>query len=237
MKNEKEIKKLEKAVEDINKRIDKLKEEKHRFEVGKWYKWGEFFIYVTSLPNGKLKGYGLDEGEWFDNRNDSTYWGFDIDANFILADQETVEAALIAEAKKRGFKKGVKFKRKSAIHVGYTEGIIGCSHGFQNTYKSHIKTLEFGGCYIFQNGQWAEIIEEPKVVINGYEMKQEGDIVSFGCAKFDKSFIKDAQDSIRILNDAENYGDKQNRNIKSITLDSGVEMTVKQLKEIVGNLK
>jgi hypothetical protein len=225
MKNEKEIKKLKKAVEDINKRIDKLKEEKTKIEVNKWYKWGEVFIYVTSLPIGKLKGYGLDEGKWFDIRNDSTYWGFDTDNNFIPATNEEVEAALIAEAKKRGFKEGVKFNCAHNNRVG------DAGEKFYFTdFKDHPVNLFCGDEWIFFKGQWAEIIKEPKVVINGYEMKQEGSRVKFGCAELDADRLKDIIHTINRFNEATACS---NRNIKSITLDSGVEITVKQLQEIV----
>ena len=86
------------------------------------------------------------------------------------------------------------------------------------------------GWTIYRDGKWAEIIEEPKVLINGYEMKQDGDIISFGCAKFDIHQLQRWEYFI-------NREYKSNRKIKSIKLDSGIEITVKQLKEIVDNSK
>lgn len=66
--------------------------------------------------------------------------------------------------------------------------------------------------------------------INTYEGKLEGDYVIYGsnCAKFHKQFFKDLQQLV-----IHNHNSAQNRTIKSIKLDSGVEITMDEVKQIV----
>jgi polyhydroxyalkanoate synthesis regulator phasin len=84
----------------------------------------------------------------------------------------------------------------------------------------------------------AELKKElkPKVIINGIEMKQDGDVVSFGCAMFEIKQLRELLDAVNCWNSWVIDGD-MNRKIKSITLDSDVTITVEQLRQIVDNLK
>ena len=230
MKNEKEINKLKKAANDILERIEKLENEKPEFEVGKWYKldtnddeWVKLIVCCTEVFEDKISGYGISSiGDW----SSENHW-FNKNSKTRPATNEEVEAALIAEAKKRGFKEGVKVSRDWCKKKQQTikENKI--------HYDTAVNALCFTGREVFRNGQWAEIIEEPKVIINGYEMKQDGDIISFGCASLLNCQVEKILEQIGEFN---SYG-QVNRTIKSITLDSGVEITVKQLKEICDNIK
>ena len=63
--------------------------------------------------------------------------------------------------------------------------------------------------------------------------------IKFGCAIFCRHHIQELNEKIKLFNSGvieDDYLD-MNRKIKSITLDSGVEITVKQLEEIVKNIK
>lgn len=79
---------------------------------------------------------------------------------------------------------------------------------------------------------WEPVYREDKKLpkINGYEGKVEGDFIIYGnnCAKFHKKFFKDLQQLI-----IHNHNSVQNRAIKSIKLDSGVEITMDEVKQIV----
>ena len=77
----------------------------------------------------------------------------------------------------------------------------------------------------------AQIEALPKVFIGGYEMKQDGDIISFGCACFHRYDLKDWYGYLCDKREA------TNRTVKSITLDSGVEISLLLLKEIVENIE
>jgi len=72
-------------------------------------------------------------------------------------------------------------------------------------------------------------------------MQQDGDIISFGCAKFTKSQLTDHYRELRYVwcrgQNSEDKMIQSNRTIKSITLDSGVEIKIEQLKQIVDNIK
>ena len=168
-----ELEKLEKAKQDIQDKIDKLKSKP---ELNKWFKHKnnkhpEWIFYI----NEDFSSYGINSlGDWVE----SNHKGYLI--HLEPATNEEVEAALIKEAKKRGFKKGVKFNgitNKSIVHRGLVMPLV---------FDSELNELTDDndkGWTIFRDGHWAEAMQETKVVIKGYEMKQEGDIISFGCAK------------------------------------------------------
>jgi hypothetical protein len=220
----KKLKQLEKVKADIEAQIEA--EKNKGFKLNEWYvQEGADSIFYALVENGfGLKGYGFNSDGWCD----SNTWSTAPQWNVREATPQEVEAALTKEAEKRGFKEGVKFQSISSS----TEMIWLTS--FNLTYNSKHNVL-FNNDYgkIFNNGIWAKIIEEPKVVINGYEMKQEKDIISFGCAKIHKNRFKEWYQYCYMVV----CGDGSNREISSIKLDSGVEISVGQLKEIVYNIK
>ena len=79
---------------------------KVELEVGKWYKsttLSNVFLFLKDKEYGR---YGFDSNGWY-NVTDSN---FELEPDkWTLATKEEVETALIAEAKKRGFKEGVYF--------------------------------------------------------------------------------------------------------------------------------
>lgn len=229
----KEIEKIKKAMEALQKQITELEKGEVKYEVDKWYtspKTGEAIFCVTRISGRVVYAYGINwKGEWKDGIDFSN-----ITDDRVKATDKEVEEALIKEAKKRGFKEGV-----TVTNIFGCKGVIGVDfYGFTEWSGG---VLSYLGCYIFKNGKWATIIEEPKVVINGSEMKQEGDIISFGCAKFHKDWFDVLYNDIRSKNKTHVLGMKMyegtNRKISSIKLDSGVELSIEDLKKIVDNIK
>ncbi len=116
-----------------------------KLEVGRWYKGCENEIVCYCGDN---LGYGfIENGDWYHNS------GWEFDSKFTewkLATTEEVEAALIAEAKKRGFKEGVWYRKPTFIEEAKGKMIYSINSG----------ELYFtGSSYtIFKNGVWAEII-------------------------------------------------------------------------------
>jgi len=214
---------------DLQRQLDELKSEPV-LDIGKWYIGYNDGCHYLTVWNKGSDTYGFFEGYWGYN------WVFSDDIALKLrpATPEEVEAALIKEAKRRGFKEGVRIEKD--LHDGMECKLI--DEDFE--LVDGMLLTDFGDC-IFYNGKWAEIITEPKVMVNGYEMEQEGDIIKFGCARFYKEFFIETLNKIKWLNNSSNFqdvnSDLQNRNIDSIMLDSGVEITVEQLKEIVDNIK
>ena len=211
----------EQLQEQINKLQNKLDElnSKPELEIGKWYKFGDCLMVWN---DGEIT-YGFFTDCW------GVDWSFSVgEAKYATpATNKEVEDALIAEAKRRGFKKGVTFK----CAVG--GGEIKFSKNIYYLSSTQGNVLWNGGIgRIFSDGKWAEIIKEPKVTINGYDMNVDGDEVSFGCAKFNKHQITSL---MRHINSFDNWS-SSNRKIASIKLDSEVEITVEQLKEICNEL-
>jgi hypothetical protein len=137
---------------------DKLDNFKEKLEVGKWY-----IVYhhngslnvlfnLKDCKDKEANGYGFDEGVWCDY--DTNWTNTDNDKLTLATDQE-VGDALIKEAKKRGFKDGVKIKCLNPNIEG--EYILNTQ--FDSLYMED-GDLWFGSEEIFMNGKWAKIIEE-----------------------------------------------------------------------------
>jgi len=128
---------------------------KEEFEVGKWYKHTannhEGLVFCVN-KNKYVGGYGFNSsGFWEDCISFSKDW-------LTPATDKEFETALIKEAKKRGFKEGVKFlsARDGDIRTATNE-----FYSFDNWNK--YTTLQLDTAWIFKGGKWATIIEEPKV--------------------------------------------------------------------------
>jgi len=199
-----------------------------KLEVGKWYKEegdDNFLICITNPFDSNDSGYGFAHYNcgWADSLGT---WSF----KPILATEKEVETALIKEAIKRGL-------NKSNIIINVYNGKNCNSNTFSYFKYSGVKLLAYDskGLYtpVFKNGVWAEIVENAKPKINGYEMEIDGKNGSFGCAKFHKTWFQNLHSQITKRNNQVDSFEYSNRKIKSFTLDSGVEITLEQLKEIV----
>ena len=143
---------------------EKLKEKgliKEELEVGKWYKHSSNNIFYCTAINkiGKPLGYGIDGvGRWIkEDMGCINGWG----GNGELATNKEVETALIKEAKRRGFKEGVKIKGRDYTTTG---------DFFFSGGNLFIGMQQFSNICILEDGVWATIIkEEPKkeIVLNG----------------------------------------------------------------------
>lgn len=80
---------------------------------------------------------------------------------------------------------------------------------------------------------WFEpVYEEEKTLpkINGYESKYEHGVVTYGCAKFNQYWFEEI---LKLHNSVLKFEGVGTRHLKSIKLDSGVEITMEQVKQIV----
>lgn len=162
-----------KTFELTQEQINQLAEKKHakellqefipeaftKLQINKWYKrrHKKALFYVINLPNDEchlIKVYGFDNGgDWMHHESPQTY-----PDNEVIATEEEVREALINEAKKRGYKKGVKCK------FGIIEDIrtIETNIFDWNGKYLFVRCINGNADIIFKNGKWAEIIEEPK---------------------------------------------------------------------------
>ena len=118
-----------------------------KLEVGKWYIEGgikeQRFLFVKEIEEDIYIGYGIEGfGDWFDN---DYYWA----ANFVPATNSEVEAALINEARRRGFKSNIYIE---ADWNGW------CKVNEEQPYLDSNNHLWMGRSRIFVNGKWATII-------------------------------------------------------------------------------
>ena len=149
------IERIESDLAIVKKEIEK---EVIKFEVGKWYKDTDdgYICCCQEHDNYDLIGYGVEliYGEliWFETvyvRKESA----------ILATEQEVREVLIKEAEKKGFKKGVRIKE----HADGNVGDISLSIDYDDfVFLKQENQLEMDCAIIFDNGKWAEIIDEPK---------------------------------------------------------------------------
>lgn len=123
-------------------------------EVGKWYIISTFGLERLLNFSGnydinrKPLGYGFNlKGEYIPFN--SIGWAYD---TIRPATNERVQEALIKEAKKRGYGKGVKVK-------GISSNFSFKIHGDYFKFYEDTNVLTLGDNLIFENGEWAEIIE------------------------------------------------------------------------------
>lgn len=156
-----------KTFELTQEQIDRLAEKKHakellqkfipdafenKLEVGKWYK-SESGSICFNLGDSY---YGFDcVGDW----RDITYFKIGEDIyEWELATEEEVREALINEAKKRGYKEGVRCKFGIIKEIRTIKTNI---FDWNGKYL-FVRCINGNADIIFKNGKWAEIIEEPK---------------------------------------------------------------------------
>ncbi|WP_313266535.1 hypothetical protein [Sphingobacterium sp.] len=138
-------------------------------EVGKWYTYqpNKTMFHVVSIDKSVF-AYGIDfEGNWNKVCN---LMGIDEIGNSDIreATKEEIENALVEEAVKRGFSKGVSFNSPNGK---YTYTAINNKFEFiidDPTYQR----LMIGDHAIMVNGKWAEIIPEEKLKIDDWVFVQ-----------------------------------------------------------------
>lgn len=167
--------------EEIEQRLIENKQERKQLkqqlkdlpslEVGRWYKYNDGVFNYQGVKC-YIQGYGIDVlGIWLDvcNLGESPQ-------DWIPATDKEVEEALIKEAKKRGFKKGVEF-----ISLRESKEKVFFSSFWQMDYSKDLWVLgskSFNGI-IFKDGKWAEIIQPKTVELNGnYTEVQLKDILN-----------------------------------------------------------
>ncbi len=144
--------------------------------------------------------------------------------NVVKATKEQIEKVLLAVAKHKGFVIGVEYKNATK-----------CSGSHYSKLKAYPKYVENteqftdgNGGSIYDGGKWAEIIKLALPKVNNYEGKDDGSTVTYGCAKFSREYLRDLCATISNFGRA---GDQQNRAIKSITLSSGVVISLEQIEQ------
>ena len=110
-------------------------------------------LWMHYYEDGIIK-YGFDSnGEYKENNSGCKY-----DITDVPATEEEVKQALIKEAIKRGFKEGARFTHNEDVHA-ILKGDVSEIHS--DFFEIKNNTFMIDGWEIFNDGKWAEIIEEP----------------------------------------------------------------------------
>lgn len=164
MNIEKEIKALE---ERHSKEIAELKAKllTPQFEKGKWYRDNDGrLIFAKRFDEKHIVGFGFTlTGIWDGNES---YWLYDYAGNILKwgirpATESEIKEALVKEAEKRGFKEDCRFYQPWNKNTK-----TATSYNYEFAYKNG-DCLYFRGDVIYQNGKWAEIIQDEAIKIGG----------------------------------------------------------------------
>ena len=131
---------------------------KDELVVGQWYKYDDNFLNVLMVWNNSKETYGFSSGFF---RNRITFYDTH---NKIPATDKEVSKALISEASKRGFKKGVTIKSTWIKGSDNTEKLTSDDVFIYDNFEMRCMG-KYGYYTIFKDGVWAEIIEEPVNVL------------------------------------------------------------------------
>lgn len=136
------------------------------FEFNKWYKRND--TKFLSFIKNKKEWYGFNvHGDWFNNLNDKTELWTDSQLNgLILATTEEVESRLLEYAREK-YPVGIKYesicgnKNKNNDIVSELKWNYCLKQGiYSNDYEK--TSSDRSAAYVYWDGKWAEIIEEPK---------------------------------------------------------------------------
>lgn len=141
--------------ENPEKTVKELFPELFELEIGRWYKaqYGDAIFKITGIDGEKIKAYGFDyKKQWVNEKNN---FG-NISNAMQPATKQEVEQALFAEAEKI-YKKGDYVKSLFSPYEDFINGTFDIS--FDGQIWANGKDFSIK---VFKDGQWAEIIEEPK---------------------------------------------------------------------------
>lgn len=155
---------------------------KSKIEVGKWYinEDNNILVCCTKLTekqnyNLTFSGYGIRFKKWFNEEN------YFLRRRFKPATDEEVKDALIAEAKRRGFKNLGEISIKSIFYTLFLSSKVypkGTFVTIKNNYEFTDLNLYLDGVLIFHDGKWATIIEEEEEeIISIKELREKIQII------------------------------------------------------------
>jgi len=111
-----------------------------------------------------------------------------------LATKEEIEYHLIQEAKKRGYVTGTVINSISTV-ASLFKWTVNCDAGYRYYPNEDrldcMRTERDANCTIYHKGQWAEIVKEEEIKIDGYNTKIEDNMFWVGCRSFSFEKIKE----------------------------------------------
>ena len=163
------------ACSDWKKEIEKEFPEafpKVKVEVGNWYKMDHedfslTYIFVTSIENNEVKGYGFINGVWYNNTKSNIYYTWADDPDLKLVEDPRNEKELVElfqkEAEIRGLVEGVHIKSIWINNGGDKSTLpLGANTTF---YGNEIVNRGDGLYTLYENGEWAEPVKEKGTVL------------------------------------------------------------------------
>ena len=145
------------SIAKINEALEALKNEKPKFEVGKWYKYikdsKRRFKVLELTSDYRAIAVGWDiSGKWFDDK----YNKWDL-IDCVEMTSKEVEEHLIAEAKK-------KYKNGDVILTPITFQKIATNGEFK--YLVDNDSIVCSHVTLYQKGVWSEVIKEDKIFLD-----------------------------------------------------------------------
>ena len=211
-----------KTLKELKIKRDELQEQIDNFTppefiVGSWYEKEGTDFMVCYQGKGKTH-YGFNmEGRWSYCIGNA---GFkNSPEEYVPLSSWCVEEALLNESKLRGLVEGVYIT--SPWMIGRSDRTIGKVIKINGRLMATKPSEEYT---IYENGRWADV-DEPPVAMYGYEMKDDGDSIRFGCKDFYKSEVRRLDKLVKELN------------ITRFTLEGGYEVEAGELSYIANKIK
>lgn len=165
-----------------------------KFEIGRWYyrKWNKDYNHEIDVfrCDGVLGSKASHDNfiRFFtDGRSVESYkmesfipvYDKRHDIQCRLATEEEIKQALIAEASRRGFKKGVKIKELECV-VGVNRFDTPTSDRFEYRYPKDRLCMygDNNGIAIYNEGKWAEIVKEAQLTFGGNPVTIDGNKIT-----------------------------------------------------------
>lgn len=233
-----EIEEIKTQLKGLEKRLEALatKEETNP-EPDKWYHVTEGDVPEGSTPLEWLILYHSKREHGHNYKICMSIAGNDTNGNYRTDDwisgdhkirpatEEETQSALVAEAKRRGFKEGVTIRVDWYDDEAYTLNGCPISLGHEIYNDGDDTALRMGGACIYSNGKWAEILKDQPITVGGYEVRYDvktglGAKVTIGCQTYTRW-------DVNLL-----FGCMDGMNIESLKV-KGVEVTKEKVSEIL----
>ena len=182
MNAKEERKKLQEQLDNLKAELDKPE-----FEVGDWVDSGIYIHRITKIQGNQA------HSDWFYEKDTGKIVGEGFNYLGVLkkATPEQIETALIKEAERRGFKRGVKYKGAS---YNWTEYI----HGSLEYFKDGDVLTDGYGESVYKQGKWAEIVED-KVKFFDWDVEYTEYAVRIGNTSYPKEWLRNTKELLDSL--------------------------------------
>lgn len=182
--------------------------------------------YIRTKADGSVDDLSKEQDSYTINMNEPRW-------TLSKLNPSEISTHLIAEAKRRGYKKGITVKSCVDNEVRVIE--------FKDfTYLEESDTFHDTVCSLYEKGMWSEIIKDETIKIGGYEVEFEKGSIKVGCKETTNANVKNLYKLFDFLFQADLTGIsiRENKvNIYGELSDVDIDISKELLGKIVNKLQ